>query len=387
MVADALVYSLCAEKLAGESADDTNSTASVTNSPSSVSLNDYIGNGGAARDDLMSRSHNNGEMTGLTVSLSGEVIPSHQADLIEDEDPKEQQPPLEFSISEVKAMVIESLPDTVREFFPPDVWDRIFSDADSVLSDGIVSISTKGSKVGVNDIVSYISDRLQARVKNESGHRSDISEMSSFSTDVSSHAGSSKGNSNPNHVRTQILTPRDLPVTSKTPAVPTKLTVVSASQAKPRVRFNLVRIRSYERTIAYNPSVRSGPAVGIGWNYTEMKDVSVDDWELHRSSNRRNAQGLVLPRLERTNILFDAGFSRKDIVTASRATLKDKNNRRQTYNNLKYQAMEEFMEKTTRRVKRAVTLGFVSRSNNKNYKNSTNFEPSKQPARSALVSH
>jgi hypothetical protein len=119
----------------------------------------------------------------------------------------------------------------------------------------------------------------------------------------------------------------------------------------------------------------------------EMKEVSVDDWELHRSSNRRNMQELVLPRLERTNILFDAGFSRKDIVEATRMTLKYKNNRRQTFNNLKYQAMEEFMEKTTRRVKRAVTLGFVARSNKKECKNSTNFDPSKQPARSALVSH
>jgi hypothetical protein len=129
-----------------------------------------------------------------------------------------------------------------------------------------------------------------------------------------------------------------------------------------RVKFGKVEVRHYEVILSDHPAVSAAPPIGLGWRYTIMeKGVSVDDWEHTRQPFRRFLNELVVPHRQRANLVFEAGYTRKDIAVANRAILRIKNRRKQTYHNLKFQAMEEWIEKTGRRVKKALRLGMIRR--------------------------
>jgi hypothetical protein len=122
------------------------------------------------------------------------------------------------------------------------------------------------------------------------------------------------------------------------------------------IKFDHVEVRYYERVISDNPSVQSGPAIGIGWRFTRGKRVDVDEWEFQKSSVRKSTE-LVLSRAERELILREAGCTRKEIAEMVRATLKVKNQRITTVNNLSAAGIEEAVETAKKKVASMLMFG------------------------------
>jgi len=116
-----------------------------------------------------------------------------------------------------------------------------------------------------------------------------------------------------------------------------------------RVRFREVEVREYNRVIGDNPSVTTGPAISLGWSYNVADRMTINEYE-----RTRKITGQVRPirRIDREEMLRDLGFSRSEIADAVRGIIRTKNQRRQTYHNLKVARMEEAVESAVKTVKR-----------------------------------
>mmetsp|Transcript_18639 Transcript_18639/g.40579 ORF Transcript_18639/g.40579 Transcript_18639/m.40579 type:complete len:355 (-) Transcript_18639:416-1480(-) len=126
---------------------------------------------------------------------------------------------------------------------------------------------------------------------------------------------------------------------------------------KRSVSFCEVQVRNYERILEVNPSVTSGPALGIGWNYSPDEDeiFSLENFEETREHIRRHSmEDLALPRCERESILQSLGYTQKEIAGSVRTIIRVKNQRKQTIHNLHASSVEEFVEMATRKVKRVL---------------------------------
>jgi hypothetical protein len=84
------------------------------------------------------------------------------------------------------------------------------------------------------------------------------------------------------------------------------------------VSFDRVMIREYERCVGDNPAVSSGPPIGLGWNYMQARECSVDFFETSmRAPPPRTRKDFFLPAQKRFYILLDQwGFSVQDICRA-----------------------------------------------------------------------
>lgn len=123
---------------------------------------------------------------------------------------------------------------------------------------------------------------------------------------------------------------------------------------KRSVSFCEVQVRNYDRILEVNPSVTSGPAVGIGWNYSPEEDeiFSLENFEETREySRRRSIEELAIPRHKREDLLRNWGYSQMEIAWSVRTILRSKNQRKQTVQNLHASNYEEFMERATRKMK------------------------------------
>jgi hypothetical protein len=118
-----------------------------------------------------------------------------------------------------------------------------------------------------------------------------------------------------------------------------------------KVVFGNVYVRDYERILSTNPSCTCGPPIGIGWRFTPEKGWPVDQYEEMREGYRRCHSELLMPREAREDILRELGYSSLDLAKAVRLTIRSKNQRRQTVNNLGAARLEENLERAGRRVK------------------------------------
>jgi len=119
------------------------------------------------------------------------------------------------------------------------------------------------------------------------------------------------------------------------------------------VSFANVNIREYERILGDNPSVTSGPPLGIGWRHTtEPLVVNINDYEDGKGLPRASSEYLV-PRAVRESLIRDhAGVSRREIATVVRTVNKEKAQRRKTVVNLPMQKTEERVEYVKRKMKK-----------------------------------
>lgn len=132
----------------------------------------------------------------------------------------------------------------------------------------------------------------------------------------------------------------------------------SKSKSRRSVSFCEVQIREYERILEFNPSVTSGPAVGIGWNYSPKSQVfTIEKFEESREFDRYHSSNeFALSRDERERLLRKWGFTQREIATSVRSILRTKNQRKQTVQNLHAANYEEFVEKAKRKVKHVFLL-------------------------------
>jgi hypothetical protein len=313
---------------------------------------------------------------------------------------------VQFSVEEIKHMVLDSLPSEVKNMVPPETWDRIFNEASE---DEIISVQRTTTEEDISDLVSYISVCVQRETRGRPRGDSDVSDIAHPNveparrpsrmdavaltvprraiTEENGHkeeepidAAAERGGGRHSSVNlatgqpTRSLLPMDPPSRQNKPgtSVPpstelaTSVPQPAMASGERRIGFSFVEIRYYEQILADNPAVTSGPPVGIGWKYRVMKnDNTVDAWELRQSPHRRFLTGLVITRHERTNLLYDLGYSQREIALGVRDILKIKNKRKQTYNNLRFQNMEEMMESSSRRFKNVLTLGMAQRKEKK----------------------
>mmetsp|Transcript_23607 Transcript_23607/g.26920 ORF Transcript_23607/g.26920 Transcript_23607/m.26920 type:complete len:537 (+) Transcript_23607:212-1822(+) len=136
--------------------------------------------------------------------------------------------------------------------------------------------------------------------------------------------------------------------------IPTKSVLVRQRRSS-IVSFSTIEIRQYERILGDNPSCSCGPSISIGWEYDETSTSiqPIDDYEFRRG-NRFDDTEMVLSRHERELLLFDLGYSKKEVVEAIRLNLKLKKRRRQTVNNLPIAKVEELIEGASKKISRVV---------------------------------
>mmetsp|Transcript_25945 Transcript_25945/g.48353 ORF Transcript_25945/g.48353 Transcript_25945/m.48353 type:complete len:169 (-) Transcript_25945:103-609(-) len=140
--------------------------------------------------------------------------------------------------------------------------------------------------------------------------------------------------------------------------MPAMMDITVESGRQSLVAFDSVHVRYFERALDTNPSVSSGPALGFGWKYEDGDKLPVSEWQSNREGEkRRSSKDLVIPRHEREDMLADLGYTQQDIAKATRSIIKSKNQRRQTIVNLKYESLEEKIEKTTRAVRSILRFG------------------------------
>ena len=166
------------------------------------------------------------------------------------------------------------------------------------------------------------------------------------------------------------------PGTSKLTDIQSETTATTSSSSsegklgrkKRSVSFCEVQVRNYDRILDVNPSVTSGPAVGIGWNYSPEEDeiFSLENFEETREYSRRHSiQELALPRHKREDLLRNWGYTQREIAWSVRSILRSKNQRKQTVQNLHASNYEEFMEKATRKMKHVLLFPLNKRKREK----------------------
>jgi hypothetical protein len=139
-------------------------------------------------------------------------------------------------------------------------------------------------------------------------------------------------------------------------ALPRRSKIPSETGKRGSVKFDQVEVRHYERIASDNPSVQSGPAIGIGWRFAKGGHVDINDWELRKSRTRKSAE-LVLARAARERILMEAGCTKKEIADMIRVSLKVKNQRITTLNNLSAAGMEESVEAARKKIAGLLRFG------------------------------
>jgi hypothetical protein len=101
------------------------------------------------------------------------------------------------------------------------------------------------------------------------------------------------------------------------------------------VSFHTVEIREYVRTLGDNPSVRSGPALSLGWLVVNSCILPLSLYE-HQRPPKVGSLDLIVPRIIREEMLREEGITRSEIAAAIRESFRIKQNRNQTVQQAKY---------------------------------------------------
>ena len=152
-----------------------------------------------------------------------------------------------------------------------------------------------------------------------------------------------------------LTKPQTIKGTSQTATIGKSVLIPkSGRHRESKITFTTIEIRRYERILGDNPSCSHGPALSIGWEYDRglTSIQKIDDYEYCK--NRCYDGVPILSRAEREKMLFDLGYTRKDLSTAVRLNLKLKVQRRQTVNNLRISPMEEIFEGASKKIARVI---------------------------------
>mmetsp|Transcript_44376 Transcript_44376/g.93197 ORF Transcript_44376/g.93197 Transcript_44376/m.93197 type:complete len:213 (+) Transcript_44376:1-639(+) len=122
---------------------------------------------------------------------------------------------------------------------------------------------------------------------------------------------------------------------------------------KRSVSFTNVSIREYERILGDNPSVTSGPPIGIGWRHApDLSLLSIDDYEMAKSEPRPSTE-FLLDQPSREYMLEEhANISHQEMAAALKAIRKEKAQRLNTVVNLNMQKTEEKVEVARRKAQK-----------------------------------
>lgn len=288
----------------------------------------------------------------------------------------EGMPPM--SAEELESFVMARIPVCVKQQLTSEAWKSIFSAASESLKSnssgsgrsdrtGQYEMSSKGVQNQHDEPVGVVlNDDLSSVVSAVTNPHMDSVHTQERPADYSINVELSKLSLPPHppprfwdegrstHRRAPQLPRRQsCPVASTTRISSTGAVQRFASDtilAKPRrnVDFGTVQVRHYERVLDVNPSTSSGPSVGLGWRYMQQLPVDLDSLP----TKSTDTYSLIIPRHVREQMLRDSGYTSQDIAKAVRKSLRTKNQRKQTYNNLKHERVEYLVEKSKRKVGR-----------------------------------
>lgn len=314
----------------------------------------------------------------------------------------ESRPTTRYSLDEIKEMVLQNIPDNVRRKVPSEKWNAVLDEAmESTLSKEVMCLQNNPTEEDIKDLVSFISIFVQREAranpppvsskkakerKSKTGPQMVdamtliLESLGATPEDKGSKLKITKEtnkNGATDHKRRGLSTtpttvtasPRTKQLPQSNPSSPTTNIIPGFIPKLPTERtigFSRVQIRYYEQILSDNPSVTSGPPIGIGWKYRAMKqDLSVDAWEYKQQPSRRYLTGLLTTREDRMTLLCNLGYTQREIAVAVREVLRVKSNRVQTFNNARLEGIEEAIESTTRRLKSVFTLGMANRQEKK----------------------
>jgi len=268
----------------------------------------------------------------------------------------------ELSISEIRQYVLENIPPAIRDQIPEEAWSQIFA-KDSRASKGSKGPSIKSTEEeevsGPIDSLDVDADdmTLVSDISGLTGAFPDGKQLEYSRQTFDNMERVEEENSGADqYAAKEVATESTKPPSSRVSFNTKQHSQVSREESRRIVTFDQVQVRYYERIVTDNPAVQSGPALGIGWRYKRGGVVDLDYWEQGKSAPRKSTE-LVIPRTVREAMLKEAGVTQKEIAEMVRATLKVKNQRKQTVTNLATAGAEEAIENARRKVTRLLTFG------------------------------
>jgi hypothetical protein len=91
---------------------------------------------------------------------------------------------------------------------------------------------------------------------------------------------------------------------------------LSLANGKRTVSFGKLEAREYNIALSDNPSVSCGPAIQLGWDFTECPAQHVEDYEESREPRRTLPQLVLSNKVRRYLLLKKAGYSKNEIREA-----------------------------------------------------------------------
>jgi len=231
---------------------------------------------------------------------------------------------------------MENMPAEIRDKIPQEAWAQIFGKSNPTKTRKPTNFN-----VDFENEETKIVDR---RIETSDDEDDDLSVLSDITGPTA-------------HVQTQAQ--REAPRAQEEAEWEEEAIRESVPSSSGRVSFSYVQVRYYERILEINPSVTSGPAIGIGWRFRKGRKYEVDEWEVQRESFGRHGSELILPRPLRERILYDVGYDEKQIAQAIRVIRKAKERRKVTVHNLSNgaDAIEATVESASRRIKSLLNFG------------------------------
>lgn len=128
------------------------------------------------------------------------------------------------------------------------------------------------------------------------------------------------------------------------------------ARSSKHVSFSSVHIRNFKSDVGDNPGVSSGPALSIGWEYTQEPTVDFEVWEAKRGP-RLKMKEMALSRREREERLRASGIKTSELARMTKSVNVAKKKRKRTLEMMsKHHRIEEAMENVSFRLKKIVGM-------------------------------
>ena len=124
-------------------------------------------------------------------------------------------------------------------------------------------------------------------------------------------------------------------------------TEVEAAASNNKLQFSTLTIREYGRILGIGVTVK-GPPLTIEWTHQDEQEYDVDEYEKAVEGSRRLQAELKIPSKDREAMMKASGFSRKEILEATKQANITRNQRKVTVERLGMSSVHEAMEKISK---------------------------------------
>ena len=114
-----------------------------------------------------------------------------------------------------------------------------------------------------------------------------------------------------------------------------------------RVKFEKVKIRTYDVTLGDNPSCSYGPPIGLDWEFDEASSICIEEYEEKRG-RRRQMHQMQIPAFHRKRILENGGTTPDEMEYRVNEMNRIKQGRERTKMMLPFLKLQEAAETAKR---------------------------------------